>query len=307
MQEVVKIDGKQFMVTAGSTGITVEPYAAPKALHLVKKDGLDFLIHPKLPCRLALDADYHFLTVRMDVLDKETLEPALRQTLIMIHRERGIIRLSLGNVEYIPLQLNKEWRICKYKETQEHGTVSEYSQDLVAYNPGDPVTPSVEWGGISWRLAWEADDLVLQSYTDEKGWHKLLGFTQSGILVRTCNQSQEVINLFDFGWDKDTFLPYSEDDKKPKVPPYEYSDGTMADGSPVFWKKNAKGQDIYLGMATDCDGLVNLIMCDKDGRKLSAGNLLLFTDTDKAVEYNWSVGDQYPGEKDMHDRIVIAD
>ena len=74
-----------------------------------------------------------------------------------------------------------------------------------------------------------------------------------------------------------------------------------------IWKKNAKGQDIYLGMAVDSDGLVNLIMCDEDGKKLSAGNLLLFTDTDKAVEYNWRVGDQYPGEKDMHDRIVIAD
>ena len=307
MQEVVTIDGKQFMVTAGSTGITVEPYAAPKVQRLVKKDGLDFLIHPKLPYRLALDADDHFLTVRMDVLDKETLEPVLRQALVMIHRKRGIIRLSLGNAEYIPLQLNKEWRICKYKETQAHGTVEEYCQDLVAYNPGDPVTPSVEWGGITWRLAWEGGDLALQSYTDEMGWHKLLTITQFGLLARTCNQSQEVINLFDFGWDKDTFLPYDGDDKKPKIPPYEYSDGTMAKGSPVFWKKNAKGQDIYLGMAVESHGLVNLIMCDKDGKKLSAGNLLLFTDTDKAVEYNWRVGDQYPGEKDMHDRMVIAD
>ena len=306
MQEVVTIDGKQFMVTAGSSGITVEPYAAPKVPHLVKKDGLDFLIHPKLPCRLALDADDHFLTVRMDVLDKETLEPTLRQALIMIHRGRGIIRLFLGNVEYIPLSLNEQWKICMHKERQEHGTVSEYNQELVAYNPGDPVTPSVEWGGITWRLAWDEGGLALQSYTDEKGWHKLLSFTQFGILVRTCDQSKQVIDLFEFGWDEETFLPYAEDPKNPKVPPYKYSDGTMAEGSPVFWKKNAQGQDIYLGMAKDGD-LVNLIMCDKDGRKLSAGNLLLFTDTDKAVEYNWRVGDQYPGEKDMHDRMVIAD
>lgn len=90
------------------------------------------------------------------------------------------------------------------------------------------------------------------------------------------------------------------------VPDYKYHEG-KATHPPVFWKKNAEGQDIYLAFMErkSCDRL-DVVMTDPEGRVLSSGHLVGFLTErpGQTAQLYDHVGSQYPDRRTDTNQIA---